>query len=456
MSNDEIVTGFDDVKDDSLKVHLHKVERLENGLLLCLNGNLDSDNRLDFEKRVIPAIDAGCIRLIFDIRGLNYCGDAGIGAFIEILKRVKPRGGDIALFGIQPGVIEVFRLLGVSQFFTIKDTLDEAVAVFTGMPTTAGGENDVSAPRFPDAACENLEIRMRGLEKIPHGLLVTPKGYVDTFNRRCFVSHIERAIAAGYHRLVFDLRDVEWAGDAIITTMIGFIKAVKPLGGGIVLCNIQPAIMEVITLLGFSQFFTIKKTLEQALEVFSCKPENAPSSNDAIIPGFDDEKDDSLRIQLRRIDGLEHGLLLTLDGYVDSYNRQSFERRVILAIDAGYFRLAFDVRGLKYSGDMGFGVFTAFLKRVKPRGGDIAFFGIPSRVFEVFQLLGFSQFFNIRETFDEAIAFFASAGEPPAFPIVLKCPICSRRVRAAKPGRFRCRTCKTILSVDPAGQVILG
>jgi anti-sigma B factor antagonist len=255
---------------------------------------------------------------------------------------------------------------------------------------------------------------------------------------------------------VFDLRDVEWAGDAIITTMIGFLKAVKPLGGGVVLCNIQPAIMEVITLLGFSQFFNIKKTLEQALAVFSCKPENAPSSNDAIVPGFDNEKDDSLRIQLWKIDGLEHGLLLSLDGYVDSYNRPSFERRVILAIDAGHIRLVFDMHGLKYSSDVGIGVFTAFLKLVKPRGGDIAFLGIPSRVFEVFQLLGFSQFFYIGETVDQAITFFASAGRPPGSPIVFKCPICSRRVRAAKPGRFRCRTCQTILSVDPAGQVILG
>ena len=78
---------------------------------------------------------------------------------------------------------------------------------------------------------------------------------------------------------------------------------------------------------------------------------------------------------------------------------------------------------------------------------------------EVFQLLGFSQFFNIKENLEEAVAFFAQKGEAlqaGPFPKIFKCPICSKKLKAVKPGRFRCSECKTILAIDNAGQVLLG
>ena len=43
---------------------------------------------------------------------------------------LKPRGGDLVLLEIQPKVNEVFQLLGFSQFFAIKKSLEEAVDFF--------------------------------------------------------------------------------------------------------------------------------------------------------------------------------------------------------------------------------------------------------------------------------------------------------------------------------------
>ena len=40
------------------------------------------------------------------------------------------RGGDLVLLEIQPKVYEVFQLLGFSQFFNIKDNLNDAVDFF--------------------------------------------------------------------------------------------------------------------------------------------------------------------------------------------------------------------------------------------------------------------------------------------------------------------------------------
>ena len=95
---------------------------------------------------------------------------------------------------------------------------------------------------------------------------------------------------------------------------------------------------------------------------------------------------------------------------------------------------------------------------IKPKGGDIVLLEIQPKVYEVFQLLGFSQFFNIKDSMQEASMFFKQ-GAPVAdsiFPKIFSCPVCSKRLKATKSGRFRCSECKSILAINPQGQVFLG
>lgn len=182
-------------------------------------------------------------------------------------------------------------------------------------------------------------------------------------------------------------------------------------------------------------------------------------NNNDIVPGFDEEKDESLKIRLQRVEGAEGCLVLYLTGYIDTYNSNFFQKRVNKAIEANYIRLIFHCGGLNYVSSTGIGSFTAFLKQVKPRSGDLVLLEIQPKVYEVFQLLGFSAFFNIKDNLDEAVEFFtkgAKTVETNIFPKIFKCPICSTRLKAVKPGRFRCSECKTILAIDNSGQVFLG
>ncbi|MBN2552023.1 MAG: STAS domain-containing protein [Spirochaetaceae bacterium] len=181
--------------------------------------------------------------------------------------------------------------------------------------------------------------------------------------------------------------------------------------------------------------------------------------NNDIVPGFDDEKDDSLKVRLQKVDEVAGCLVLYLTGYIDTYNSNYFQKRVSKTIESGFTRLIFHCAGLNYVSSTGIGSFTSFLKAVKPRGGDLVLLEIQPKVYEVFQLLGFSQFFNIKENLEEAVAFFAQKGEGAQagpFPKIFKCPICSKKLKATKSGRFRCSECKTILAIDNAGQVLLG
>lgn len=181
-------------------------------------------------------------------------------------------------------------------------------------------------------------------------------------------------------------------------------------------------------------------------------------SNDEIVQGFDAERDEGLKITLDTIADVDKGLIIYLNGYIDTYNSGLFQKRIQKVVEAGYVNLVFNCASLNYVSSTGIGSFTAFLKMVKAKNGDIVLLAIQPKVYELFQLLGFSQFFNIRETIGEAVAVFkaGASAENNVFPKIFGCPVCSKRLKATKSGRFRCSVCKSIFSVDSAGSVFLG
>ena len=69
-------------------------------------------------------------------------------------------------------------------------------------------------------------------------------------------------------------------------------------------------------------------------------------SNNDIVPGFDDERDDSLKIRLQKIEDTQGCLVLYLTGYIDTYNSNYFQKRVVKAIESGFIRLIFHCNGL--------------------------------------------------------------------------------------------------------------
>jgi len=181
-------------------------------------------------------------------------------------------------------------------------------------------------------------------------------------------------------------------------------------------------------------------------------------NNNNLVPGFNDEKDDSLKITLEKVDELQNCLNIRLNGYIDTYNSSFFLKRITKVVEAGFINLIFNCSALNYVSSTGIGSFTAFLKMVKPKGGDIILLEIQPKVYEVFQLLGFSQFFNIKNSYAEAVAFFKNGTTEinTVFPVIFSCPVCSKKLKATRSGRFRCSECKSILTIDAQGQVFLG
>ena len=62
-------------------------------------------------------------------------------------------------------------------------------------------------------------------------------------------------------------------------------------------------------------------------------------NDEEIIQSFDTEKDKSLKMQLQKVEGLDHCIVILLSGYVDTYNSTFFQKRITTLIEAGYIRI---------------------------------------------------------------------------------------------------------------------
>ena len=142
-------------------------------------------------------------------------------------------------------------------------------------------------------------------------------------------------------------------------------------------------------------------------------------------------------------------------GYIDSMNTNFFQRCTAHLVEKGFIHLALDLHDVGFVASTEIGAFVALLRNVQTLGGSLILVGMQSRVLEVLQLLGFASFFEFAQTTEEAVALMKKGGAQPAFPKIDMCPICMKRVRLTRSGRFRCPQCKTVLTVGNAAEITL-
>jgi anti-anti-sigma factor len=123
--------------------------------------------------------------------------------------------------------------------------------------------------------------------------------------------------------------------------------------------------------------------------------------NDNIIPGFDDETNKELRINLFKAQA-EDVIIVSPKGYIDTYNTAFFNKKME-AVLKKYHKIIFDLSGINYVSSTGIGAFTGLLRHIKPKGGDMILINVQPKVYEVFSLLGFTSFFNFSHNIESAL-----------------------------------------------------
>ena len=107
---------------------------------------------------------------------------------------------------------------------------------------------------------------------------------------------------------------------------------------------------------------------------------------------------------------MEQGIsVLALEGYLDAHTAPDFEKAVQTEFEAGRVKLLVECSRLTYISSAGLGVFMSFIEEIREAGGDIKICGLVPKVYQVFDILGFSALFDIVPDLTAGIQRFQEA-----------------------------------------------
>ena len=89
------------------------------------SGEFDVIN--DSLKELIASEPAG--GWVLDLSRLTYMGSAALGMLVNLRQQIKQAGGHLALCGMSPRLLRIFRTCCMERLFTIKQTRAEALRV---------------------------------------------------------------------------------------------------------------------------------------------------------------------------------------------------------------------------------------------------------------------------------------------------------------------------------------
>lgn len=83
--------------------------------VLSLNGMLDSSSTPQFKEKMSELLDTTPLDIRLDLTRLAYISSQGLRLLLTLMKEVDAKGGKLVFLGVQPAVMEVFNMSGLSQ-----------------------------------------------------------------------------------------------------------------------------------------------------------------------------------------------------------------------------------------------------------------------------------------------------------------------------------------------------
>jgi anti-sigma B factor antagonist len=102
----------------------------------------------------------------------------------------------------------------------------------------------------------------------------------------------------------------------------------------------------------------------------------------------------------------ENVSVIELKGYLDAHTAPELETAFQKLITEKKFNIIVNCRDLSYISSAGLGVFMAYVEDVRNNKGDIKLSNMTSKVYNVFDLLGFPVLYEIYKDEKEAVTVF--------------------------------------------------
>lgn len=102
----------------------------KDGVLVIRPGKrLDTSTSPEIERELSTRIDAGNLKVVFDLAETDYVSSAGLRVMMKAAKATGKAGGCVGLCHANSNVREVLDLCGFASLFKIGKTLDKTIAM---------------------------------------------------------------------------------------------------------------------------------------------------------------------------------------------------------------------------------------------------------------------------------------------------------------------------------------
>ena len=100
---------------------------------LALPESLDSEEFDRLNESMLKTLDGKVgDRWVLDLSGVDYMGSSVLGLMINVRQHIKSGGGKLALAGMSPQLMQIFRTCCLEKLFTITKTRADAIRVLGG------------------------------------------------------------------------------------------------------------------------------------------------------------------------------------------------------------------------------------------------------------------------------------------------------------------------------------
>ncbi|MBW1787415.1 MAG: anti-sigma factor antagonist [Deltaproteobacteria bacterium] len=124
VAYDGLVVELSQVSGGKMEIDISKENE---AVLVTVKGRMDAVTSPDFQENLEGLVANGERRIVVDCQGLEYISSAGLRSILIISKSLKNEQGELALFGLNDMVREVFEISGFSTVIPIHESRDGAL-----------------------------------------------------------------------------------------------------------------------------------------------------------------------------------------------------------------------------------------------------------------------------------------------------------------------------------------
>ena|SRR3990167_6321807 len=100
--------------------------------IVTLEGSLEVGREEKLKENLLKQTSPSASRVVLDLSGVDFIDSACLGALIAVARRLREKGGDVKISGLNAEVKSIFQITRLDRVFEVFEKKEEAVSSYGG------------------------------------------------------------------------------------------------------------------------------------------------------------------------------------------------------------------------------------------------------------------------------------------------------------------------------------